>query len=292
MTDEQEIEDGKVPALNNRFEEKVTGNAKADDPEIVQKEIAVHFFDTLGLRAQCITKKNTTKSPDFNVLKGNKKVFICEMKSLIQSGRVREDVRKALEERKEKGFEVPPGGCSIKVPHGNPKEPGGRSRISEDILKAIRQLKKINPDHIYPSVLLFCTFDRSLNVNDLAQLLCNIEIVQKLPPTFFMATESSRSPISLEASECGLVKCPDIDLFIWVEVDLVDYDMVDGKPTVKYFSYDPSAFFIWNEESKCFGQLLKCFSEELWPRWSCRQLYLCNDNEKPFHFRRIETSND
>jgi hypothetical protein len=120
------------------------------------EQVAVAFFAKYGLRCERFTERERRqgKTPDFRVFKKAEFVLYSEAKH-IQEDTWLEDQMAAA-----------PAG----VPVGGLRPDPIFNRISNHIHRAAKQFLAVNPDHVYPNVLVFTSSDHLCTLKDLVSV--------------------------------------------------------------------------------------------------------------------------
>ncbi len=129
--------------------------------------------------------------PDFRMVSWRGLAGYCEVKS------PRDDW---LDEQLE---QAPPGTIV-----GGARTDPTFNRIARHILKAVKQLDTVNPDHALPNVLVFVNHDDHSNFNDLCETVTG----------YARAASGERYPFHLHIAEQRLGdKRGRIDLYLWID---------------------------------------------------------------------------
>jgi len=159
------------------------------------EKVAADFLAERGFQCVRFSEEDIGKgpTPDFRVLKGTEFCFYCEVKSI--------DKERWLDEQLEK---VPPGTIA-----GGLRPDPTFNRLTSDIHKAIKQFDSVNPDVLFPNVLVFVNNESICRVHDLFEVFTGN----------YRSDDGTLHPISKKYSD-GRIKEEkhNIQLFIWIDV--------------------------------------------------------------------------
>lgn len=162
------------------------------------------FQTKYGILLQKIIEIDGVKTPDFEFLTGNKRIFVCELKDFEH-----------VEPSEEAGWSVtnhPDGSVEASKASNAP------NRISQQIYKAYQQLSKYSE----PKVLIFLNHS-GMDYRDLEETYRGYFIIE-------YGDKKIKKTYSMRASE-GRIKNfkSKIDLYIWIDVSALESELQDDK---------------------------------------------------------------
>lgn len=121
------------------------------------EQFAEKYLSACHLSPERFTKdeKRRGKTPDFRVMSGNELVLYCEGKHVQRDDWLRKQLRAAQ---------------PLEFVGGLRPDPVF-NRLSNHIHEAAQQFKAVNPDHVYPNVLIFANSDGQCGAEDLRSVI-------------------------------------------------------------------------------------------------------------------------